>query len=167
MKYENLNNIKKTGFKTPDNYFESIDETILEKIASQKKIQNIDDPGFKVPYNYFDNVDKTILSQLNSDEKTKVIALFNKKNLYYIAGLAASLLIFVAIFFNNTTNEELSVDVVESYLENRNLTSYELAQLLSEAEILDEDFTITETDFEEENLEAYLLENTDIESILN
>ncbi len=67
---------------------------------------------------------------------------------------------------NSGINEELSVDIVETYLEERNLDSYELAQLLSDVDLLEEDFTIIDTPFEEDKLESYLLDNADIQTIL-
>ena len=56
--------------------------------------------------------------------------------------------------------------MVENYFQDSDLDSYELAQLLSDAELLEDDFVITETEYNEENLEAYLLDNSDIEQLL-
>ena len=71
----------------------------------------------------------------------------------------------LAIYINST-KDEISVEMVETYFQDSDLDSYELAELLLDAEILEEDFTVIETEFDEDNLESYLLENTDIESIL-
>lgn len=164
MKKDKLHNIKSSGFKTPDNYFESFEDRFFESLNDNKAIDGIDETGFTVPEGYFDAIDDKILNKL---EDKPVVKLNTRKTFYYIAGIAASLLMLFAIFTNSSgTTKELSVEMVQTYFENSNLDSYELAQLLVNADILEEDFTVIETEFNEENLESYLLENTDIETIL-
>ena len=55
--------------------------------------------------------------------------------------------------------------MVENYLENSDLDSYELAQLLSETELLEDDFIIYQADYKEELLESYLMDE-DLESLI-
>jgi len=164
MENKKLHSIKSAGFKTPDSYFESFDAKLKERLAEKELIKDINTPGFKVPENYFDTLDNIILSQLKDDKP--VIALKSRQPFYYIAGIAASLLLLFAIYINQGSTEEISVEMVESYFQDSDLDSYELAQLLSDAELLEEDFIITETEYNEDNLEAYLLDNTDIEQLL-
>lgn len=166
MKKEKIHNIKSTGFKTPDTYFEAFDDKILQRITDQTIINGIETSGFKTPENYFDSIENNVLSKLKSENKTPVISIFRKKQFYYIAGIAASLLLLFAVFISQPQTEELSIDLVENYLINSDLSTYELAELLIDTDILEDNFTITETDYTEENLEDYLLENADIESIL-
>jgi hypothetical protein len=167
MKKENLHNITSSGFKTPTDYFETFDENLIEKINAQNSIKNIENTGFKVPQDYFDTVEDSILNTLKTKDETPVISLKSRKSFYYIAGIAASLFIMFAVFVNTNTTEELSIEMVETYFENEDFNTYELAQLLADTNVLDDDFTITETNYNEENLEEYLLENTDIEFILD
>ena len=56
--------------------------------------------------------------------------------------------------------------MVENYFEDTEISSYELAQLMSETDFLEDNFTIIESTFNEDNLETYLLENSDIESFI-
>ena len=164
MKKEKLHNIKSNGFKTPENYFDSIEDKFFERLKFEENIEGVNDSGFTAPEDYFDTLEDKILSKL---EDKPVVKLNSRKNFYYIAGIAASLLLLFAIFLNNNdTTQELSAEMVETYFENSDLDSYELAELLVNADILEEDFTIVETEYKEENLESYLLENTDIETIL-
>lgn len=166
MKKNKLHNIKKIGFKTPENYFESFEDKLFERICESESIGGIQSTGFKVPKGYFNSVEDTVMHKLNEGE-TRVVKLSSRKKLYYIAGIAASLVLLIAIFIGKGgSTEELSVEMVETYFENSDLDSYELAQLLADADILEEDFILIETEYNEENLESYLLENTDIESIL-
>ncbi|APY09352.1 hypothetical protein BWZ20_14020 [Winogradskyella sp. J14-2] len=164
MKKEKLHNIKSSGFKTPENYFDAFDDKLFERLNIKENIEGITDSGFTTPKDYFETLDDKILSKL---EDKLVVRLHTRKTLYYVAGFAASLLLLIAIFTNNGSEaKELSAEMVETYLKNRNLDSYELAELLINADILEEDFTLVETEYNEENLESYLLENTDIETIL-
>ncbi|MFD1064216.1 hypothetical protein ACFQ1Q_13250 [Winogradskyella litorisediminis] len=166
MKNEKLHNIKETGFKTPEDYFESFDDKLLQRLETKSILDNIKDEGFKTPEGYFDTVENQIFQLAKAEDKVKVVSIFKSKKFYYITGIAASLLLLFGIFFNQSKTEEISVDMVENYLLESDLNSYELADLLADANILKDDFTIIETTFEEENLEDYLLENADIESIL-
>lgn len=165
MKKDKLHNVKSTGFKTPNTYFDSFEDKLFERLYEEKSIEGVKNSGYTVPKDYFDSVEDTILSKINTDE-TPVVRLNTKKAFYYIAGIAASLVIMLAVLFGNGSTEELSVEMVETYLENRDLDSYELAQLLSDVDLLEDDFTIATTPYEEDNLESYLLNNADIENIL-
>jgi hypothetical protein len=166
MKNDKLHNIKSTGFKTPDNYFESFEDKLFERINNEASLKEVKDTGFKAPKDYFKSLDDKIFKKINKEEQP-VIKLNTRKTLYYVAGIAASLILLLAIFIGKGTNtEEFSAEMVEAYFEDSDLDSYELAELLVDANMLEEDFTLTETEFSEDNLESYLLENTDIETIL-
>lgn len=165
MKKDKLNTVKSTGFKTPQDYFESFDERLLEQLNKEDTIEGIEAPGFQVPTDYFNSFEDKLFEKINNHQKP-VINLRSRKTFYYVAGIAASLMLALAIFVNKDNNSALSVEMVESYLENSDLDSYELAELLSDADLLEEDFIIIETNYNEGYLENYLLENTDIESIL-
>ncbi|WP_422108003.1 hypothetical protein [Winogradskyella sp.] len=164
MKNDKLHKIKSTGFKTPDNYFESFDDELFERIKDEKSIGGIEDTGFNVPEGYFDKLDDKIIGRLEAKDQP-VVKLNTRRTFFYVAGIAASLLLMLAIFINEG-DDGISAEMVETYFEDSNLDSYELAELLVDADILEEDFTITEPEFDEDDLESYLLENSDIESIL-
>ncbi|ARV08887.1 hypothetical protein BTO05_04270 [Winogradskyella sp. PC-19] len=165
MKEDKLHSVNSTGFKTPKDYFESFDEKLMQRLNEEKLMEGISSPGFTVPKDYFASVETEILNKVTSESNTKVVRLFSRKQLYFVSGIAASLLLMLAIF-NGSTTEELSVEMVESYFESSDINSYELAQMMSDTDFLEDDFIVTETIYTEENLETYLLENTDIESII-
>lgn len=162
MKKKNIQNINATGFKTPDNYFDHFEDKIFERL--QSPIADIKDTGFKTPENYFNLVDDKIIDALNSNDKP-VIPLNVRKIFYSIGGIAAALVIMFAVFINRN-NDDISTEMVETYFENRDLDSYEIAQLLSDVNLLDDTFTIEATNYQEADLEDYLLENVDIETYL-
>lgn len=165
MKENKLHNDLHSGFKTPDNYFESFDQKVFNKLQSDDNLSKIDGHGFRIPDNYLNEIDSSILSNVTSEPS--VITLKPRQSFYYLTGIAASLLLLFAIFINNNnSDEEISAEMVETYFQNSDLDSYELAQLLSDAEMLEEDFIITETNYSEENLESYLLENADLEQFI-
>ncbi len=166
MKNKDLHNDKTSGFKTPDNYFETFDERLFDRLSDERKIEGITEPGFSIPDHYFDTVEAEILGKLEPPKKTPIFTLNTRRTFYYVTGIAASLILMFAVFIKGNTNDEISADMVESYLETRDLDSYELAELLSEAELLEEDFSVIETSYNEDLLELYLLDNADIESII-
>ena len=166
MKNKDLHIIKSSGFKTPDNYFESFDDRLFDRLQDERKIEGIEQSGFSVPDHYFENVEAQILEKLDPPKVTPIFTLNTRRSLYYVTGIAATFVLLFAIFINGNNNEEISADMVETYLETRDLDSYELAELLTEAEILDEDFSVIETSYNEDLLESYLLDNADIESII-
>ncbi len=163
---QNLNNIKKTGFKTPENYFDSLEDQIMNTIKTNHTLGNIEDTGFKIPNEYIDNVEDAVFSKLRLEEKTKVVSLFSKRNLMYVSGLAATMLIFFSIFMNSNeeTIETIDIELVENYIIDEDIDSYEIAALLTN-EDLSEDFLV-ESNIMDESLETYILENISIEDLL-
>lgn len=166
MNKKDLNNVKSSGFKTPDDYFETFDDKLFTRLNEKESIKDVKDTGFKVPKGYFDTVEDNIFKKREGNNKL-IISLKQKKTWYYVTGIAASLVLFFGILFNTSSNtEDISAEMVETYLEISDLDSYELAQLLSENDFLEDDFTLTETTYNEDNLETYLLDYSDIETII-
>ncbi|WP_378172195.1 hypothetical protein [Aquimarina sp. SS2-1] len=70
MKKNNLHN-NKEGFKVPENYFDTFEERLFEKISKEdhedftlpKKISS----GLKEPYNYFDTFETKLMEKLNTE----------------------------------------------------------------------------------------------------
>lgn len=69
MKNKDLHNDKTSGFKTPDNYFETFDERLFDRLNDERKIEGITEPGFSVPDHYFDTVEAEILGKLEPPKK--------------------------------------------------------------------------------------------------
>ena len=162
MKNEKLHNIKSTGYKTPDDYFESFDEKIFSKLNIESPLDSIKETGFKVPGNYFESFTDAILDK----KESKVIQLFSKTNLIYISSIAAAILLLfnLSIFDNKPTFGNLDIETVESFIEDENISSYEIAALLTEEQI--EENIIIDYSFSEDNIEEYLLDNADIEALM-
>ncbi|MBR9845760.1 MAG: hypothetical protein GYB35_06440 [Algicola sp.] len=152
---------KNSGFKVPKDYFSQVEEDILNDVRLKAKAK---DSGFGIPESYFDEMETAILSHVKPD--SKVITLKSKSAWYYIAGIAASIVLIFSIFNHQSSTTEISVEMVETHLENSDLDTYELAQLLTDADLLEEDFVIVDATYDEANLETYLLNNADIEILL-
>ncbi len=168
MKRKPLKHIASTGFKTPDKYFETFESKLNARVMSEESIKGINNPGFKIPNDYFETLNDNILEQV-SKPNTRVITLFNKRNLTYVSGIAAALLIAFAVFFNEGVTpdiESLDAEVVKSYLQDEDISSYELAALLTDEELSDINSEIMEDAFHEESIETYLIDHIDLDELI-
>ncbi len=157
-----------SGFKTPENYFESFEEHLFVKISEENFPKSA---GHKVPDGYFQNMeDRVLKTVINSEKPKKVIPLFPKKYFGYAAAIAACLLIGFTIFNTKTDNSSLDLlqlAAIDTYIEdgNLNLDLYDLTSYID-----DEDFTdlnLDDRQFSETALENYILENIDEETLIN
>lgn len=166
MKNKNLHNINASGFKTPHDYFESLDEKIFSKLNTENQLDSIKEPGFKVPDNYFESLNNSILDKNLEEKEPKVIQLFTKRNLVYVSSIAAAILLLfnLSIFDNKPTFDNLDIETVENFIEDENISSYDIAALLTDEQI--EEDIIIEFTVNENNIEEYLLNNTDIEDLM-
>ncbi|RXJ50114.1 hypothetical protein [Gelidibacter gilvus] len=171
MKKSQLHNIKETGFKTPDAYFDSFDQRLFEKLAVQKDMASIEGTGFKVPENYFENFDTKLQARLKNEEEpkdtVKVIPMRFWRNAGVISGVAAALILMFTIVLKS--DAPLSINQVETasieeYLNDENLNIYDIASLLDEDDLVLDNFV--STTLTEESLENYLLNNTSIEDLI-
>ncbi len=167
MKNKNLHNIKSSGFKVPNAYFDTFEKKILNNIDEAHSLNNIKSTSFKVPENYFDSIETRITERISEEvQETKVISLINKKTVIYISSIAAAILILfnLSIFDNNPSFDNLETETVENYILDENISSYEMASLFSTDQLHESDFI--EHEFDEENLKEYLLNNADIEALM-
>ena len=110
MKNKDLHNIKSSGFKTPDNYFESFDDRLFDRLQDEKKIEDIEQSGFSIPDQYFEKVESQILEKLDPPKVVPIFTLNTRRSLYYAVVIAASLILMFAIFLNENSNDEISAD---------------------------------------------------------
>jgi hypothetical protein len=166
MQNENLNKIKSSGFKIPDEYFESLEEKVFSKLHGESKLSTIKTSGFKKPDNYFITIEESILQKLSQKKETKIIKLSSKRTLLYVSGIAACILLLfnLSIFENKPSFDDLETETVENYILDENINSYDIAALLSYEQI--EEFVIIDYNLNEDNIEKYLLDNADIEDLM-
>ena len=188
-----LNNIQGSGFKTPKNYFnslesricaqaskgqnpanmqvpegyfEGLEDTIMKAVTKDAVLDKNKGSGMSVPEGYLNTLEETISAQIIKKDP-KVISLFTTRNLLYASSIAAAILILFNLFINQdkTTFENLDVELVENYIINQDLDSYELASLLNDEDLNTENFI--DSDIFSEAVEDYLMDNTDIEELIN
>jgi len=163
MKNKRLHHDKTAGYKVPKGYFDKVEDGVMSQLASENLPKST---GFKVPNSYFSDVEEDILFKIEVTSDTKVRPLGLSKTFYYISGLAAALLLFFAVYNYNSSADDISIDMVESYFETYSMDSYELAELLIESKLMSIDDIKFEPEIDDLELESYLLENADIETII-
>ncbi|WP_209403206.1 hypothetical protein [Pseudozobellia sp. WGM2] len=159
----------KNPFKTPDNYFESFDSRLKERLS--QGISSIPkEEGFVVPDGYFDTVHDAISKRLDSQD-SNVIQLNPYKKYYYWAATVAAILI-VALVLNLTSSaeptfESLADSDIDNYFENNDidLSTYEIAEVLPLDQL--QVYDIMENRFVEEQMVDYLNENIEDFDALN
>jgi len=163
---KDLNNIKKTGFKVPKDYFGSLEDKISNTMDSSSSLESINSTGFDLPEAYLNTVEDAVFNRLSQQDSSKVFSLFSRKNITYLSGIAAAALLIFGLFFNknNITIENINIELVENYIINEDLDSYDIAALLSEDELQEELFV--QNTIMDESLENYILENSSLEDLL-
>lgn len=166
MKNKNLHNITSSGFKTPKDYFNTFEDEFFNKLNSEEKVFDIKSSGYKTPQDYFDNLEDRIINNLSKTKETPVISLLNKKTVIFISSIAAAaLLIFnLSIFKSQPSFESLQTETVENFIIVDDISSYEIASLISDGQIDESEFV--DHNLDKENIEEYLLEHSDIESLM-
>ena len=166
MKNEKLHPIKSTGYKLPNDYFNAVEESVFSKLKEENIKLQIQSSGFKVPDDYFETFESSILSS-NNKRATQVVSLFNWKKVVYISGIAASIILAITLFFNNSNSLKISdIDTasIETYLSNEDLSAYDLAPYFDTAELNSDNFI--EINIKASEIEEYLLQNSDIEHLI-
>jgi hypothetical protein len=195
MKNNSLDILKKqgSGFRTPEKYFENLEDEILSKIAAGKFPKK---EGFNLPASYFEKIEDDVFLKLDEDKITKSLKteipegyfntiedrVFNKLKkdnliqpkvidlrsklikVFTPLAIAASLLLFFIVNYNN--NEYNIENVATSEIDTwieEDLITLEAYQI---AEVFSDVNLNEEIDSEDEELLEYL-NGTDIESILN
>lgn len=138
---------KESGFQVPENYFDSIEDSVVAEIKSKNLNIQTRTPNFKtpnnyfdsledvvitklkaqtfkteknntIPENYFDNLEENVLSKLKS--QSKIITL--KKTTKYVAPLAIAASFLLIFLLNNNSKdisfESITSSEIEEFIEN-------------------------------------------------
>lgn len=164
---------KKNSFNTPEGYFESFHDRLMDRIQKEEGEMEPIIPksdGFAVPQNYFDEIAPAILSK-TANEGGKVIPLKSYRHFYY--GAAAVAAIFLLVFGVTWKTEtapfsfdDLASAEIDAYFENHDigLTSYEIAEAIPLEDIQLND--VLAEDLSNDILWEYLEDNVeDIEEL--
>ncbi|UPS91490.1 MULTISPECIES: hypothetical protein [unclassified Bizionia] len=163
MKNSKLHTIKKTGFKTPDNYFKNFEETLLSEIALKEQSKA---SGFKVPENYFETFQVPKLDIVSEEKtETKVIPLFSKKTWLYAASIAAIAILVISLpdFNKPVSFSSLDNESIEDYILSNDYESSTLNNLIIDPSAF-EDAIYTDA-LSDVSLESYLYNNSELEDL--
>jgi len=94
-----MNKNNDNPFKTPEGYFDSFQDRLLDKLASHEQVIP-KKQGFNVPDNYFETFQDNLSQKLETKE-VKVIQLFNTKRIIgFDASAAAMVCLYIGINWN-------------------------------------------------------------------
>ena len=162
MKKDKISYHSKSGFKTPQGYFEGFENELLQTMQRSENIGGNKASGFTTPKGYFDGLEDELLKKVNQP-KPKIRTLFTKEAFLYAASVAAIIIAFASTFYinpeNKTSWENLELSVMESYIDNNSieLSTGELSNY-----IFQQGYIIDDTDLDKVDSEAmmnYLDEN--------
>lgn len=137
MKKLDLDNDKKidTGFKIPENYFDSFEDRLMQRIFFEVKNEKID-TGFIIPEDYFKSFEDKIMQKvLTTNNETKVISLWRHKSVW-ISSVAAAIVISLGTFlYFNNTNSSINLDSQEYLAYSSDLTTEDIVNHLTDEDI--------------------------------
>ena len=162
MKKERLHTINDSGFRTPSNYFEALDNIIL---TEAKLKNNLNTSVFKTPQHYFKDVEDDILDLTVRKREAKVIPLITKRIILYTSTVAAAVIIVfnLNLFKNSVTFDALETEAVDSYIINETDLS-ELAMLFNDTELTESNFI--DIEINDDTLDSYIDSLDETELIL-
>ncbi|WP_324026649.1 hypothetical protein QSV08_03565 [Maribacter sp. BPC-D8] len=155
-----MNKNKNNPFKTPEGYFDSFQDKLMDKLSKPESLLP-KDSAFNVPDNYFESFNETLKKQLNTE--SKVIPLFSIKKVFAVAASIAAIAVVALNYDWNSSNElsfeDLANTDIEAYFENNDfgLSPYEIAEVLPVTNTEYSDFL--SSPIESDNLLDYLNEN--------
>ena len=163
-----LRNQKSKDMQVPEGYFDGLEDRIMKAIYEESVLDKQLDPGLKVPKGYFNTIEDSILDKIEDQKEPKVIQLFSRRNIMYASSIAAALVLMFSFYFNKeeTTFENIDVELVENYILDQNIDSYELASLLKDEDLETQNFLDSDI-YTDDSLEEYLIDNADIEELIN
>jgi hypothetical protein len=166
MKKQQLHKNIKSGFKTPDNYFASFEDTLFAKMQTNKLSKQTHASGYTTPNNYFENLEVQIMSR-SIKKQPKIISIFKNRWTISSVAVAATITIILFLFFDQPDHlnfSNLEMASIENYILSSDISAGDISQFLT-----DEDINNSLTDHSiltEDNLETYLLNHSDLEELL-
>jgi purine-nucleoside phosphorylase len=138
MKTE-LENTKITnGFITPNDYFDTLSNQIVEKINGEATSNLIPKKsGFILSEDFFVKNEAKLLTRINFTE-AKVVSL--KHMLYKVSGIAAVLLLTIIspmLYHSAETKNNELVEISYLQLHSEELSVYEVGSMLEDKELID------------------------------
>ncbi|MFV8226016.1 hypothetical protein [Christiangramia aquimixticola] len=140
---------KNSGFKTPENYFSTLEDRVMHAIDPEGvDLEGQVDSGFKVPEAYFDTLESSILKKIENDNRP-VRRIFRKEFIYYAAAAAVIAFLMLGNFFTPSPSttpgwDDIEVSAMESYLDEGyemdylDLSSSDYAEFFNSGKLFEE-----------------------------
>lgn len=147
-----------TGFKTPEDYFNTFEDRLLQRINFEENNKKIA-TGFNIPEDYFECLEDKIISKISSEKKpVRIISLWQRKSVW-ISGIAATLIISIGTYFYfNQVETQNNISTKEYLAYSSDLSTYEIANELTDAEItkLENELVLLDKNETEKYVNEYL-----------
>ncbi|MBC7425623.1 MAG: hypothetical protein H7321_03720 [Bacteroidia bacterium] len=130
------------GFSVPENYFENLSDSIIQKVNDNQEIKfSPSTKSFTVPENYFDTLESNILKTVNQSA-TQVISIVPEKKIKIINLktwlAAASIILLVGFgFYKMSQNNNTKINIQTDYFAG--VSNSEINNYIADAEISDDE----------------------------
>lgn len=96
-----MKGMKETGFTTPSNYFEELNDSIKAKVFTERLKSAVPDDGYTVPEGYFEQLQSNILAKTTGQTQPKIIRLWRSNLLKYASAACFIIIAAAGIYFNS------------------------------------------------------------------
>jgi hypothetical protein len=138
MKTKLENNKIKSGFATPNDYFENLSDKIIDKFNGEITTNLIPKAsGYNVPEDFFEKNEAKLLTRIKFTD-AKVFSL--KYTLYKVSGIAAVLLLTIVspmLYHSAKTKNNKIEELSYLQLHSEELSVYEVGSMLEERELIE------------------------------
>lgn len=173
MTKKTKNQQSRSGFKTPDGYFDHFQVKLSENESNQARFEEVEASGFKVPENYFEEF--TVDLSENTEKSGRVISLFSRKNILRLGGVAAIFILGLFLFENssqpvtNVANNVIDQSDIEDYIDNNDIDFYTLdfSYFTKNENNSAENLKTELNQIDQKTLLNYLSENSEVTTLLN
>lgn len=112
-----MKEMKDTGFTTPSNYFEGLNQSIQAKLSMERLKVSVQEDGFTVPTGYFEQLQSGILAKttdiVQSRPEPKLVKLWHSKLLKYASAACFVIVAGIGTLYYNQQTEHTSVAMTE------------------------------------------------------
>jgi len=158
---------KTSGYIVPQDYFVNFEEVVSKKMFNRQHLEEVNNPGFKVPKKYFSTFEERLYNSIHNQETAvKSFPIFSINTVLYLSGIAAALLILVAVLMptNNLSLDNIETELLETFITINDFDTSELAMIWDSSEINNLEFYNYE--FLDETINDYIIDDLTIEDFL-
>jgi len=168
---------KKMPYSVPGGYFEKLGSVIPEKDELSLPESVKFNPTYSIPEGYFESLPGKMAETVKKQKAKVIRPLFSRKLVRYAAAAAVVGLVALTAFFYLTRNQRPSqtmaaIDQVPdseliNYLDNQPTDLSETVNVVSSADISNEDLKTLLSDVPDATLQQYLSQYTDLKPVSN